>query len=158
LDLCIILYRNIDRMTDRDIEYFFSQLDELLSAKVQTHFFKESKKFRSILDVIDVIGHKPERISRSYENEDFFTSLRSNNKAYDNLIQQKNIVCTVIEEVVKFQHGGLNTSVDTMTEVITGYKTSFNDVKSLRLSLTDIQVISCIRRNIRESFTITYLF
>ena len=127
-------------MSARDIEYFFSQLDELLSAKVQPHFFKEHKKFRSILEVIDVIGHKPERINRNSENDDFFSSLRSNNKAYDNLIQQRNVVTTVIEEVVKFQHGGLNTSVDTMTEVISGYKTSYDDVKNLRLSLNDIQV------------------
>jgi hypothetical protein len=47
----------------------------------------------------------------------------------------------VIEEVVKFQHGGLNNSVDTMSEVVKEYSRGRDDIQGLRKSLVETQSV-----------------
>ena len=46
---------------------------------------------------------------------------KNKNIAYHQLLNQHELVKQVIEDVVKFQHGALNNTVDTMGDVITGY-------------------------------------
>ena len=47
----------------------------------------------------------------------------------------------VIEDVVKFQHGGLNNSVDTMSEVVREYTRGRDDIQGLRKSLFETQAV-----------------
>ena len=47
----------------------------------------------------------------------------------------------VIEDVVKFQHGGLNNSVDTMSEVVREYTRGRDDILGLRKSLAETQAV-----------------
>jgi len=46
---------------------------------------------------------------------------QANNPSYAKLLMQRDLVHETIEEVVKFQHGALNNSVDTMGDVLAGY-------------------------------------
>lgn len=47
----------------------------------------------------------------------------------------------VIEEVVKFQHGGLNNSLDTMTDVVKEYTRGRDEIQLLRKSLSETQSV-----------------
>lgn len=47
----------------------------------------------------------------------------------------------VIEDVVKFQHGGLNNSVDTMSDVMKEYTHGRSDIQGLRKSLNETQSV-----------------
>lgn len=47
----------------------------------------------------------------------------------------------VIEDVVKFQHGGLNNSVETMSEVVREYSRGREDIQGLRRSLFETQSV-----------------
>lgn len=47
----------------------------------------------------------------------------------------------VIEDVVKFQHGGLNNSVDTMSDVMKEYTLGRSDIQGLRKSLNETQSV-----------------
>ncbi len=59
--------------------------------------------------------------------------------AYQNLLDLKSLVQKIIEEVVTFQHGGLNNSVDAMTEVVRAYTAGRDDIGVLRKSLEETQ-------------------
>ncbi len=61
--------------------------------------------------------------------------------AYSRLLNQRKMVEEVIEEVVKFQHGGLNNSVDTMSEVVKEYSRGRDDIQGLRKSLVETQSV-----------------
>jgi hypothetical protein len=74
-------------------------------------------------------------VTRSSRNP--FTQDR--NPAYSKLLNQRKIVEEVIEDVVKFQHGGLNHSVDTMSEVVREYTRGRDDIQGLRKSLAETQ-------------------
>ena len=50
----------------------------------------------------------------------FLTISQNQNPAYSNLLVQRSMVNDVIEDVVTFENGGLNNSVDAMTEVSKG--------------------------------------
>jgi hypothetical protein len=47
------------------------------------------------------------------------------------------LVTNIIEDVVTFEHGGLNTSVDTMSDVIKAYLRGREDICTLRASLSE---------------------
>ena len=51
------------------------------------------------------------------------------------------MVKDIIEEVVSFQHGGLNNSVDTMSEVVKSYNQGREDIRMLRTSLDETQSV-----------------
>ena len=67
--------------------------------------------------------------------------LKDRNPAYSKLLNQRKIVEEVIEDVVKFQHGGLNNSVDTMSEVVREYTRGRDDIQGLRKSLAETQAV-----------------
>lgn len=47
----------------------------------------------------------------------------------------------VIEEVVKFQHGGLNNSVDSLSEVVKEYTRGRDEIKVLKKSLEETKSV-----------------
>ena len=122
-----------------EFEILFDGLNDKLETYVDPQFFKEPRRFKSILEVIDVVGQKPLRTRRGQNDEDFLASLRESSPAYARLVKEQKVVTEVIEEVVKFQHGGLNKPVDAMGEVISSYKKSQEGISSLRQSLLDIR-------------------
>lgn len=56
-------------------------------------------------------------------------------------MNQRKTVEKVIEDVVKFQHGGLNNSVETMSEVVREYSRGREDIQGLRRSLFETQSV-----------------
>lgn len=56
-------------------------------------------------------------------------------------MSQRKLVEQVIEEVVSFQHGGLNNSVDTMSDVVKEYTRGRDDIRGLRKSLNETQSV-----------------
>ncbi len=67
--------------------------------------------------------------------------IQANNPAYSRLLDQRKMVEEVIEEVVTFQHGGLNNSVDTMSDVVKEYMHGRADIQGLRKSLNETQSV-----------------
>lgn len=63
------------------------------------------------------------------------------------LDQQLQLVNKVIEEVVAFQHGGLNNSLDTMSEVVKEYNRSKDEIKTLRKSLVETQTVLTAKKS-----------
>ncbi len=62
---------------------FFRSLEESLASNVEERFFTPPKLFKSILEVIDVVGHKPEKIiGRSMDSDELFQSSLTKNIAY----------------------------------------------------------------------------
>jgi exocyst complex component 4 len=58
-------------------------------------------------------------------------------RSYNALLHQRDLVDNVIEEVVTFEHGGLNTSVDTMSDVVKEYNKGRDEIQTLRSSLQE---------------------
>lgn len=53
----------------------------------------------------------------------------------------------MIEEVVTFQHGGLNNSLDTMTDVVREYSKGQEEIQLLRNSLHETQKVLTAKKN-----------
>jgi hypothetical protein len=60
---------------------------------------------------------------------------------FSKLFNHLELVNNVIEEVVTFQHGGLNNSLDTMTEVVREYTKGQEEIQNLRKSLNETQKV-----------------
>ena len=54
---------------------------------------------------------------------------------------------SVIEDVVQFQHGGLNNSVDTMSEVVKEYNKGRDDIRTLKKSLSETQAVLTAKKS-----------
>jgi hypothetical protein len=67
-------------------------------------------------------------------------------KSHAKLGRQLQIVNRVIEEVVSYQHGGLNNSLDTMSEVVKEYNRSKDEIRTLRKSLSETQTVLTARK------------
>ena len=81
-------------------------------------------------------------LSRGANDVDLLSALDSNN----DLLKQCHLVLSVIQQVVSFQHGGLNNSVDTMSEVLRSYNKNREDIKTLRNSLYEVQHVLTQRK------------
>lgn len=57
----------------------------------------------------------------------------------------------VIEEVVTFQHGGLNHSVDTMGDVVKEYTKGRSDIQTLRKALAETQSVLTAKKDKKTS-------
>lgn len=57
------------------------------------------------------------------------------------------LVNKVVEEVVTFQHGGLNNSLDTMSEVVKEYSRGQEEIKSLRNALEETQKVLTAKKS-----------
>jgi hypothetical protein len=77
-----------DRSFD-ETELFFDELDQKLESVVDPQFFKDPKRFKSILEVIDVIGQRPIQTSRNQSESDFLANLRESSPAYAKLIKEQ---------------------------------------------------------------------
>lgn len=90
---------------------------------------------RSLIKVLEVLEG---RASATINNGQLDTS---------DLEGKLRIVNKVIEEVVIFQHGGLNNSLDTMSEVVKEYTRGQEEVKSLRFALGETQKVLTAKQN-----------
>lgn len=61
--------------------------------------------------------------------------------------QQLQIVNDAIDDVVGFQHGGLNNSLDTMIEVAKEYSRGRNEIQALRQSLDETQKVLTAKKS-----------
>ena len=122
----------------------FQKLDRELQETVEEQYFLPPREFKSLVEVLAVVG---ERIDQFVEeasrgggggggtDDGLINALKEQNPAYNNLLYQKEVVDSVIEDVVTFQNGGLNASLETMTEVIKEYTKSKEDISALRAAL-----------------------
>lgn len=100
----------------------YKKLNEKLESKVSRQFFQDPSHFKSIHEVIDAIG-RPQDMQKHM------------------LLEQKQIVMEVIEDVVKLQHSNLDRPVKAMSDVVATYKESQNLIKGLRSSLQDAKSV-----------------
>lgn len=80
--------------------------------------------------------------SMTSNHADLLSALRQN----DDLRRQCASVLKVIEQVVQFQHGGLNNSVDIMGEVLRSYSANRDEVRQLRSSLKEAREVLTQKR------------
>jgi hypothetical protein len=115
--------------------------------------------YRSLIEVIAVLNEQVDNMNRhkgeiGKNNNDIYSALKVSSfcgclfvlfsfkdDSHSRLHSQLQIVKRVIEEVVSFQHGGLNNSLDTMSEVIKEYNRSREEIKGLRKSLIETQTV-----------------
>ena len=143
-------------MSEEDI---FERLEDALEVSVASIYFQEPRVFKSLMCVLDVVvkseykdlasvrAHKQER------RESMQEMLQDRNAAYLDLLKQQDIVRRCIEDVIKYQGGGLNNSVDTMGYVISNYSEARDKVTALRSSLIEIQEVLSPKKTIGKVVT-----
>lgn len=131
---------------ERESAQLFRRLDDRLKANVDEPFFQEPKHFRSIVEILNVIDAKAQSSGGS-SNLSILSSLKEQNPVYSILLEQRNVVNGVIEEVVKFEHSGLNYTMETMTEVVKEYNRGREDVRGLRKSLVETTGVLTSRKS-----------
>jgi len=124
---------------DNDTIQFFNELETSLEKTIEPHYFDIPRRFRYLIEVIEVMGKKIEQ--KSCGGEDPLLSLHSQNPAYNELLQKRTFINEVIEEIVTFQHGSLNNSVETMGDVISAYCKSKDEVSTMRESIREIKSV-----------------
>lgn len=90
---------------------------------------------RYLIEVLAIVNQLVDQ-KRDYST-DLQYILKTANPAYLRLVNQLEIVNKVIEEVVTFQHGGLNNSLDTMRDVVKEYTEGRTEIKKLQSSLKE---------------------
>jgi hypothetical protein len=120
----------------------FKGLDQSLKDAIEEHYFNEPREFRTLIEVLTVLG-KADTSGRA----DMLSVLKDENPAYSKLLFQQKIVYEVIEQVVMFQHGGLNSTVETMTDVLKEYNRGRKDVRDLRSSLAETQDVLTAKKS-----------
>ena len=133
-------------MIEKESHELFRELDKGLSDSISPQFFMEPKSFRSIVEILNVIDAKAS-LSGGSSNRTVLGSLKEDNPAYNALLEQRRIANDVIEMVVKFEHGGLNYTMETMTEVVKEYNRGREDVRSLRKSLSETTGVLTAKKN-----------
>jgi len=131
---------------ERQTRELFSDLDDALQSSISPQFFQEPKSFRSIVEILNVVDAKANR-SEGSSNLSVLSTLKENNPAYDALLEQQHHAAVVIENVVKFEHGGLNNTMETMTDVVKEYNRGREDVRVLRRSLSETTGVLTSKRN-----------
>ena len=81
-----------------------------------------------------------QNIQHEMDGDDLHFAIKDS-AAYKNLIDLQEKVNEIVNDVVKFEHGGLNNSVDTMTEVVKSYYHGREDIRVLRKSLAETQSV-----------------
>lgn len=143
-------------MSKTDLEEaasLFRKLDAELHKEIAQHYFDRPKKFKALLEVIDVLGKKLEQSDDSGP----LTSLLSKNTAYNKLLQQQEFVAKVIHDVVEFQHGSLNSCVETMGDVLKEYTRSKDEVGEIRTSLQEIREVLTSKNSKQSDLKTLYL-
>eukprot|EP00596_Hydrurales_sp_CCMP1899_P011055 CAMPEP_0119048832 /NCGR_PEP_ID=MMETSP1177-20130426/61332_1 /TAXON_ID=2985 /ORGANISM="Ochromonas sp, Strain CCMP1899" /LENGTH=134 /DNA_ID=CAMNT_0007025265 /DNA_START=114 /DNA_END=514 /DNA_ORIENTATION=- len=122
-----------------DAETLFKRLDIQLFETLEEQYFLQPREFKSLVEVLGVVGEKIDTLKGN--GEDLLSALKDHNRAYSDLLLQRQLVNEVIEDVVTFQNGGLNTSVDTMTEVVNESIRARDDIRVLRTSSLEIRSV-----------------
>lgn len=127
-------------MSFADAERLFQKLDTELFENIQDQYFYDPKDFRSLVEVLEVLNEGI--VGIGFKNdESMLSALKDENSAFRGLVNQRKIVIDIIEEVVTFQHGGLNHSVDTMTDVVKEYNKGREDICGLKASLQETKAV-----------------
>lgn len=108
-------------------------------------FFEDPRSFKYLKCLIEVLGsntaYMTDNINMSLDK------LKEKNSAVRSLFTQRKFVSEVVEEVVKFQHGALNNSVETMGNVVSEYTRCRSDIGAMRKSIEDIRVVLTAKRS-----------
>ncbi len=123
----------------------FHKLDENLGDSVESHYFNEPRDFRSLVEVLNVLGTAEAMVDTTNNND--LLSVLKDNPAYSKLLNQQKAVYSAIEQVVMYQHGGLNSTVETMTDVLKAYSHGRSDVQELRRSLAETQEVLTAKKS-----------
>eukprot|EP01040_Poterioochromonas_malhamensis_P003821 gene3821-4081_t len=125
-----------------EVDRLFKKLDNDLGENVNRQYFQEPREFRSLIEVIAVLNEQVDQMNRHKElGNDLTTVLREDTNSQAKLHHQLDIVNSTIEEIVSFQQGGLNNSLDTMSEVVKEYNRSREEIQTLRKSLEETQTV-----------------
>lgn len=113
----------------------FQELDNLIQTEFERdkdycEFLKDPKDFHSLNHVVDLL--KTARNHDQFERRTF-----DKNPIYIDLLEKRNTVKNVIEKVVKYQHGGLNLTVETMGDIVKAYVKGRDEITTLRTSLRE---------------------
>ena len=134
-----------ERSNSGSADQLYKKIDRELSETVEEQYFLPPREFKSLVEVLAVVGERidqfVEETSRGGDENSLVNALKDQNPAYNNLLYQKEVIDGAIEDVVKFQNGGLNASLETMTEVIKEYNKSKDDVHTLRTSLKETKTV-----------------
>eukprot|EP01038_Epipyxis_sp_PR26KG_P015066 gene15066-20273_t len=132
-----------------EADELFGRLEKCLQDEIDDQYFNEPREFKSLVEVLDVLGEKVDQINDKGKGgtNDLLTALQDRNVSYSRLLTQAHTVNSVIEDVVTFQHGGLNNSVDTMSDVIREYNRGRADIKELRSSLMETESVLTSRKS-----------
>lgn len=126
-------------VTNEVLANFFNQQENTLQIEIDDEFFEDAKQFKYLKCLIEVLGS-----NSAYMDDGEAMSLqklKEKNSAVRSLFRQRKVVAEVVEEIVKFQHGSLNNSVETMGNVVTEYSKSRADIESMRKSIEDIRIV-----------------
>jgi hypothetical protein len=135
-------------INNAEAEELFESLDHKLFAEFGQdtdlrEYFKEGREFGALHQVVIMLREIQNNYRVSGHSELSFVDTAE----YQNLVQLKEFVDGVIEEVVTFQHGGLNNSVDTMTEVVKSYNAGRKDIQILRTSLDETKSVLTAKKS-----------
>ena len=126
-------------------ELLFERLDDFLGEHINDQYFSDPRDFRSLVEVLSVLDEKVDKVWS--KGDELLAALKEENPAYNRLLDQRKIVYDVIEEVVKFQQGGLNNTVETMSSVIKEYNSGREDIRGLRQSLAETEQVLTARKS-----------
>eukprot|EP00981_Chlorochromonas_danica_P006781 scaffold1490_cov162-Ochromonas_danica.AAC.27 len=139
-------------MSNYDAEKLFKRLDVELLENIESQYFQEPREFRSLIEVLKVLNDRVEQLNRTHDfTSDLQTAFREKAPRQLRLQQQLDIVNKVIEEVVTFQHGGLNHSVDTMGDVVREYSHGREEIKALRVALAETKSVLTAKKDAKTS-------
>ena len=126
-------------------ELLFERLDDFLGEHINKQYFSDPQNFRSLVEVLNVLDKKVDKVWT--KGDELLAALKEENPAYKELLDQRKIVYDVIEEVVKFQQGGLNNTVETMSGVIKAYNSGRDDIRGLRQSLAETEQVLTAKKS-----------
>ena len=127
-------------------EVLFDRLERSLQESIDPQYFNEPQNFRSLVEVLNVLGEKVDKMDQM-SGDELLAALKEANPAYSKLLEQQHLVQQVVEEVVRFQHGGLNSTVETMTDVLKEYNRGRTDIRDLRMSLAETQEVLTAKKS-----------
>jgi hypothetical protein len=125
-------------------EELFRRLDKDLVSIVgrdreARDYFEDPRDFRSLHQVVNIL--RDVQMDNEIAVGDDLTMAFHENSTYVALQDKLQRVSGIIEDVVTFQHGGLNNSVDTMSEVMQSYSKGREEIHKLKESIRDTREV-----------------
>eukprot|EP01033_Poteriospumella_lacustris_P004897 gene4897-3505_t len=130
---------------EEDPSQLFKGLNDELYSQIDQQYFQEPRDFKSLVEVLNVLESRVDQII--YQNRVAAVNGEASTSGYEagnslvDLQKQLEIVKRVIEDVVTFQQGGMNNSLDTMREVVKEYCRGREEIQRLRKSLAETQTV-----------------